>query len=250
MGWYLMALVDTLPYYPPHDPGRETLLTILRSEASAVVRYQDVDTGLWFQVMDKANAPCNYPESSASCMFVYALAKGVRLGYLPSRRHNHAAHDTVPLSVTTLAHVADVLEWHAVRPRQILMRRSILRQSLPPFLIFKMLSIKPAANHLLPDPATVDASSTGTAWSVVKWVFAGLGVAAVICLIVAGSQSPPPVPASPTAPLVTLASPATWPESKPEPLPRVKTKPAPPPSDQHELDEMMTVHYVARLPKP
>ena len=83
MGWYLMALVDTLPYYPPHDPGRKTLLTILRSEASAVVRYQDADHGLWFQVMDKADAPGNYPESSASCMFVYALAKGVRLGYLP-----------------------------------------------------------------------------------------------------------------------------------------------------------------------
>lgn len=83
MGWYLMALVDTLPYYPPHDPDKKTLLTILRREAAAVIHYQDADTGLWFQVMDKASAPGNYPESSASCMFVYALAKGVRLGYLP-----------------------------------------------------------------------------------------------------------------------------------------------------------------------
>ena len=83
MGWYLMALVDTLPYYGPHDPSRKALLTILRREASVVVRYQDADTGLWFQVMDKAKASGNYPESSASCMFVYALAKGVRLGYLP-----------------------------------------------------------------------------------------------------------------------------------------------------------------------
>lgn len=83
MGWYLMALVDTLPYYPANDPGRKVLLEILRREASAVIRYQSADSGLWFEVMDKADAPGNYPESSASCMFVYALAKGVRLGYLP-----------------------------------------------------------------------------------------------------------------------------------------------------------------------
>lgn len=83
VGWYLMALVDTLPYLPANDPGRETLLRILRREAAAVNRYQSAGSGLWYQVMDKAGAPGNYPESSASCMFVYALAKGVRLGYLP-----------------------------------------------------------------------------------------------------------------------------------------------------------------------
>lgn len=83
MGWYLMALVDTLPYYPANAPGRKVLLEILRREASAVIHYQSADSGLWFEVMDKAGDPGNYPESSASCMFVYALAKGVRLGYLP-----------------------------------------------------------------------------------------------------------------------------------------------------------------------
>jgi unsaturated rhamnogalacturonyl hydrolase len=48
-----------------------------------VARYQDGTTGLWFQVLDKGGVQGNYLESSASCMFVYALAKGVRLGYLP-----------------------------------------------------------------------------------------------------------------------------------------------------------------------
>ena len=83
MGWYMMALVDTLPYYPAHDPGRAELLSILRRTARAVVRYQDPKSGLWYQVMNMPNAPGNYLESSASCMFTYALAKGVRLGYLP-----------------------------------------------------------------------------------------------------------------------------------------------------------------------
>jgi len=84
MGWYMMALVDTLPYYPADDPGRKQLIVQLNREAAALAVYQDGASGLWYQVLDKADAKGNYLESSASCMFVYALAKGVRLSYLPS----------------------------------------------------------------------------------------------------------------------------------------------------------------------
>ena len=83
IGWYVMALVDTLPYYPADDPGRKQLLDILQHTAAAVARYQNPSTGLWYQVMDKPAAKGNYFESSADCMFVYALAKGVRRGFLP-----------------------------------------------------------------------------------------------------------------------------------------------------------------------
>jgi unsaturated rhamnogalacturonyl hydrolase len=47
-----------------------------------VVNYQDSGTGLWYQVMDQGKRDRNYLEASASSMFVYALAKGVRRGYL------------------------------------------------------------------------------------------------------------------------------------------------------------------------
>jgi unsaturated rhamnogalacturonyl hydrolase len=83
MGWYMMALVDTLDYYPEGDPGRATLVAILRREALAVRHYQDAKTGLWYDVLNKSDEKGNYFESSAACMFVYALAKGVRRGYLP-----------------------------------------------------------------------------------------------------------------------------------------------------------------------
>src|SRR5579862_1906025 len=83
MGWYMMALVDTLQYYPQDDPGRAQLVAILQRTAAAVVRVQDPKSGLWYQVLDKLGAKGNYLESSASCMFTYALARGVRLGYLP-----------------------------------------------------------------------------------------------------------------------------------------------------------------------
>ena len=84
MGWYMAALVEALPSYPANDPGRKQLIAILNSDAAAVVRYQDADTGLWFRVVDKAGEPDNFPEASASCLFVYALTDGVRHGYLPA----------------------------------------------------------------------------------------------------------------------------------------------------------------------
>lgn len=90
MGWYMMALVDTLPYYPAGNPGRAELLQILRRTARAVVKYQDPKTGLWYQVLDRPDTPGNYFESSASCMFTYALAKAVRLGYLPPSYEQNA----------------------------------------------------------------------------------------------------------------------------------------------------------------
>jgi len=83
MGWHMMALVDTLAYYPEGTLGRTLLIAALEKDAAAITRYQDGATGLWFQVLDKGGENGNYLESSASCMFVYALAKGVRWGYLP-----------------------------------------------------------------------------------------------------------------------------------------------------------------------
>ena len=64
-------------------PQRAALVAALNRTAAAVVAYQDKKTGLWWQVMDKGGTPGNYTEASASSMFVYALAKGVRMGYLP-----------------------------------------------------------------------------------------------------------------------------------------------------------------------
>lgn len=82
VGWYAVALVDTLPWFPKDHPGRAQLIAILNRLAPAIERTQDARTGLWYQVMDMPKAEGNFVESSASCMFVYALAKGVRLGYL------------------------------------------------------------------------------------------------------------------------------------------------------------------------
>jgi len=83
MGWYGMALVDVLDWFPADHPQRPELIRALNRTAKAIVAYQDKKTGLWWQVLDKGSQKGNFTESSASAMFVYTLAKGVRMGYLP-----------------------------------------------------------------------------------------------------------------------------------------------------------------------
>jgi unsaturated rhamnogalacturonyl hydrolase len=82
MGWYAIALVDVLDYIPKDHPRRKEMIAILQRLAAALKNYQDPASGAWWQVVDKATKQGNYVEASASCMFVYALAKGSRLGYI------------------------------------------------------------------------------------------------------------------------------------------------------------------------
>ena len=81
MGWYIMGLVDVLDNFPADHPKRDTLLHILDRTAAALQSVQSKN-GVWYQVLDKPDGKGNYEESSASCMFVYAIAKAVRNGYL------------------------------------------------------------------------------------------------------------------------------------------------------------------------
>jgi len=83
MGWYGMALVDALEYFPDDNPNKQKLIAILNRYATAILKVQDNKTGLWWDVLNFPGRQGNYFEASASCMFVYAIAKGMRLGYLP-----------------------------------------------------------------------------------------------------------------------------------------------------------------------
>jgi len=82
VGWYAMALVEVLDYFPADHPQRPTLVAALQRLAPVLARFQDAKTGTWSLVMGEEGRAGNYAEASGSCMFVYALAKGVRRGYL------------------------------------------------------------------------------------------------------------------------------------------------------------------------
>jgi unsaturated rhamnogalacturonyl hydrolase len=86
LGWYAMAVADEIGDLGGGPP----LPGIYRRIAAGIVRWQDKPTGVWWQVVDQGGRAGNYRESSASCMFVYALSKGVNEGYL-RREPNSAA---------------------------------------------------------------------------------------------------------------------------------------------------------------
>jgi unsaturated rhamnogalacturonyl hydrolase len=84
LGWYAMALVDVLDYFPKEHPKQKELVGYLNNVSAALAKYQD-KSGLWYQVTDKGNKEGNYLEASGSSMFAYAFAKGANKGYLPSK---------------------------------------------------------------------------------------------------------------------------------------------------------------------
>ncbi len=83
IGWYGMAIVDSLDFFSPTHPEVDHLNEVLRRVADGIVRWQDPKTGLWWQVTDQGSREGNYLEATASSMFVYTLAKGINRGYLP-----------------------------------------------------------------------------------------------------------------------------------------------------------------------
>jgi len=84
LGWYVMALVDVLDYFPKDHPKQKELVGYLNNAAASLAKYQD-KSGLWYQVTDKGGKEGNYLEASGSAMFAYAYAKGANKGYLPAK---------------------------------------------------------------------------------------------------------------------------------------------------------------------
>ncbi|MCL3779299.1 glycosyl hydrolase family 88 [Prolixibacteraceae bacterium JC049] len=81
MGWYAMALVDVLDFVEEH-PSKDKVLAIVNRLAEAIVKVQDKESGVWFQVLDKPDTNGNYREGSVSAMFTYFLYKAVYHGYI------------------------------------------------------------------------------------------------------------------------------------------------------------------------
>ncbi|REH01814.1 glycoside hydrolase family 88/105 protein [Flavobacterium aquicola] len=85
LGWYVMALVDALDYFPKDHPKQKEIVGYLNNVAASLAKFQDEKSGLWYQVTDKGAEKGNYLEASGSSMFAYAFAKGVNKGYLPAK---------------------------------------------------------------------------------------------------------------------------------------------------------------------
>lgn len=85
MGWYVMALVDVLDYFPENHPARNGIIQILLETSEALLKVRDPKSGVWFQVLDLGGKEGNYLEASGSAMYIYAFVKGAKKGYLPEK---------------------------------------------------------------------------------------------------------------------------------------------------------------------
>jgi rhamnogalacturonyl hydrolase YesR len=87
IGWYGMSIVDSLDYLPVSQPEIDEIVNILKRVADGAVKWQDPQTGVWWQIPNLGTREGNYLEASGSAMLVYTLAKGVNKGYLPREKY-------------------------------------------------------------------------------------------------------------------------------------------------------------------
>ena len=84
-GWYTMALIEVLDALPEDYSRRGEVIDLLQKDLEAVVKWQDKQTGVWYQVMDSPGREGNYLESTCSAMFTYVLLKAYRKGFVGTK---------------------------------------------------------------------------------------------------------------------------------------------------------------------
>lgn len=87
-GWYAMALVDNIElmkkaqekYNIDLSTNINKLTNIYLELMDTLLKYQDDNTKMWYQVIDKKGSNYNYTETSGSAAISYALMKGYNIG--------------------------------------------------------------------------------------------------------------------------------------------------------------------------
>ena len=77
-GFAALAYAETLTYLPENHANRDALVAQHRRHLSALLDYQQL-SGMWRQIID---FPGSYQEMTVTCMVGYAMARGMRLGWL------------------------------------------------------------------------------------------------------------------------------------------------------------------------
>ena len=86
MGWFLVAMVDVLERMDEQLYNEyRGIMAMLKQAVEDMHKFQDEQSGMFWQVIDHPEAEGNYLETSGTALFAYAVLKGVRLGYLPKR---------------------------------------------------------------------------------------------------------------------------------------------------------------------
>lgn len=84
LGLYGMALVDALDNFPDDQKEKKELILTFKSLSTYLLEIQDKKSGLWWHKLKASSEGENYLDPSATCMLIYTLLKGSRLGFLPA----------------------------------------------------------------------------------------------------------------------------------------------------------------------
>jgi unsaturated rhamnogalacturonyl hydrolase len=87
-GWVVVAMCDLLDVLPRDHPGFEPVRSRLETLLCGLAEYQDGNSGLWHQMVDRNDS---YLETSASAMFVYGLAHAVNRGWISPTTYGSVA---------------------------------------------------------------------------------------------------------------------------------------------------------------
>lgn len=89
LGWYAMALIDTIAIMPDSIKEERDMLTKIYKEfILSVLKYQH-KSGMWYQVPNKGDKEGNYLETSGSAIMAYAIMKSVRMGILEEQYYDY-----------------------------------------------------------------------------------------------------------------------------------------------------------------
>jgi len=80
-GWVAWATAELLKALPTAHPAYKKILHAFQQHMTALLPYQAPD-GMWRQLL---NRPNSYEETSCTAIFAYAMATGVKQGWLPQR---------------------------------------------------------------------------------------------------------------------------------------------------------------------
>ena len=85
-GWMAWAMSEALLNIPEDHLQYQTILHIHRRQLENIVKYQGED-GMWHQLL---NIPSSYSETSATAIFVMAIARAVREGWIDRKYADNA----------------------------------------------------------------------------------------------------------------------------------------------------------------
>lgn len=86
-GWMAAGMAELLRSLPQDHPQRARIMDGFRKMMATLLKLQD-EAGMWRQLLDR---PESWPETSCAGMFTFAMATGVKNGWLDAKTYGAAA---------------------------------------------------------------------------------------------------------------------------------------------------------------